>query len=85
MWKRAVVKKSTIFWDITPCSPLRVNRRFGETWDMFLPEDGSLLCNSSLPPPERRLALNGPHGATSQKMVVFITTAVRTANPAELL
>jgi hypothetical protein len=23
--------KSTIFWDITPCSPLTVNRRFGGT------------------------------------------------------
>jgi hypothetical protein len=23
--------KSTIFWDITPCSPLKVNRRFGGT------------------------------------------------------
>jgi hypothetical protein len=28
----AVVMKSTIFWDITPCSPLRVNRRFGGTY-----------------------------------------------------
>jgi hypothetical protein len=27
----AVVMKSSAFWDITPCSPLRVNRRFGET------------------------------------------------------
>jgi hypothetical protein len=27
----AVVLKSTIFWDITPCSPLRVNQRFGGT------------------------------------------------------
>jgi hypothetical protein len=26
---RAVVMKSTIFWDITPCSPLKVNRRLG--------------------------------------------------------
>jgi hypothetical protein len=25
----AVVMKSTIFWDITPCSPLKVNQRFG--------------------------------------------------------
>jgi hypothetical protein len=24
-----VVMKSPIFWDITPCSPLKVNRRFG--------------------------------------------------------
>jgi hypothetical protein len=27
----AVVMKSTVFWDITPCSPLKVNRRFEET------------------------------------------------------
>jgi hypothetical protein len=25
----AVVINSTIFWDITPCSPFKVNRRFG--------------------------------------------------------
>jgi hypothetical protein len=27
-----MVKKSTIFWDITPCSPLSVNRCFGRTY-----------------------------------------------------
>jgi hypothetical protein len=25
----AVVMKSAVFWDITACSPLKVNRRFG--------------------------------------------------------
>jgi hypothetical protein len=25
----AVVMESTIFWDITPCSPLKINRRLG--------------------------------------------------------
>jgi hypothetical protein len=25
-------KKSTVFWDMTPCSPLKVNRRFGGTY-----------------------------------------------------
>jgi hypothetical protein len=24
--------KSTLFWDLMPCSPLKVNRRFGGTW-----------------------------------------------------
>jgi hypothetical protein len=47
--------KSVIFWDITPCSPLRVNGRFGGTYHLYLqgrkkaqqepdffdPEDGS--------------------------------------------
>jgi hypothetical protein len=28
----SVVMKSTIFWDITPCSPVSVNRRFGGTY-----------------------------------------------------
>jgi hypothetical protein len=32
----AVVKKSTIFWDIGPCSPLSVNRRFGGTYRLRL-------------------------------------------------
>jgi hypothetical protein len=32
-------------------------------------------------PPERRLALNGLHGVTSQKIVFFNTTAVRASNP----
>jgi hypothetical protein len=29
--------KSNIFWDITPCSPLNVNRRFGGTYHLHLP------------------------------------------------
>jgi hypothetical protein len=32
----AVVMKSTNFWDITPCSPLSVNRRFGGTYRLHL-------------------------------------------------
>jgi hypothetical protein len=32
----AVVMKSTIFQDITPCSPLEVNRRFGEIYRLHL-------------------------------------------------
>jgi hypothetical protein len=32
----AVVMKNTIFWDITPCSPLTVNRRFGGTYRLHL-------------------------------------------------
>jgi hypothetical protein len=32
----AVVMKSTIFWDITPCSSLSVNRCFGGTYRLHL-------------------------------------------------
>jgi hypothetical protein len=28
--------KSIIFWDITPCSPLKVGRRFGGTYRLHL-------------------------------------------------
>jgi hypothetical protein len=28
--------KSPSFWNITPCSPLKVNRRFGETYSLHL-------------------------------------------------
>jgi hypothetical protein len=32
----AVVMKSTIFWDITPCSTMSVDRRFGGTYRLHL-------------------------------------------------
>jgi hypothetical protein len=32
----AVVMKNTIFWDITPCSPLKVNQHFGGTYSLQL-------------------------------------------------
>jgi hypothetical protein len=32
----AVVMKSTIFWDITPCISMKVNRRFGGTYRLHL-------------------------------------------------
>jgi hypothetical protein len=32
----AVVMKSDIVWDITSCSPLKVNRRFGGTYRLYL-------------------------------------------------
>jgi hypothetical protein len=56
---RSVAMKSTIFWDITPCSPLRFNLRFGGTECLppaftlvsclahFLdPEDGGVISSS---------------------------------------
>jgi hypothetical protein len=32
----AVVMKSIIFWDITSCNPLKVNRRFGGTYRLHM-------------------------------------------------
>jgi hypothetical protein len=34
-------------------------------------------------PPKRRLTLNGLYGVVCQKMILFITTAVKTSNPTE--
>jgi hypothetical protein len=32
----AVFMKNAIFWDITPCIPLKINRRFGGTYRLHL-------------------------------------------------
>jgi hypothetical protein len=40
---RAVVMKSYVFWDITPCSPLEVNRRSGGTYRRACFHTGFLL------------------------------------------
>jgi hypothetical protein len=58
--------KSSAFWDITPCSQLKVNRRFG--WRRHAPR-------------KRRLIFNGLHGVITQKIELFISTAVRSSNP----
>jgi hypothetical protein len=75
--------KSTIFWDITPCSLLKVNRRFGGTYRLHL--QGRKISRARNQSESRwqatTLTLNGLHGVISQKMVLFITTAVRTSNP----
>jgi hypothetical protein len=78
--------KSNIFWDITPCSPLKVNRRLGGTYRSVC----HLLSRWFLAelirrpwrwrryvPPKRRLTFNGLHGVITQKIIFFITTAVR--------
>jgi hypothetical protein len=32
----AVVMKSSVFWDITPCNPLKINRHFGGTFRLHV-------------------------------------------------
>jgi hypothetical protein len=100
-----------MFWDMTPCSPVSVNRRFGGTYRLhlqgrrnelskkptckqkkqqlacrllacwFLSELISSTLKRRYVSPKRRLTLNGLHGVISQKMILFITTAVKTSNP----
>jgi hypothetical protein len=75
-----VVKKSSIFWDITPFSLFEVSRRFGGTWALLVtcfmlvsllglidPKDGGDV------PPKRQLPLNGLHCVISQKIELFDT------------
>jgi hypothetical protein len=77
--------KCTIFWDRTPCSPLKVNRRFEGTYRLHCQGWGisraRYQCESKWQaglrpwrwrryvPPKRRLTFNGLHGVTSQKIV----------------
>jgi hypothetical protein len=51
-----------IFWDITPCSPLRINRRFGGTYRLHLRGRKISWARNHA----------GLHGVMSQKMVRFI-------------
>jgi hypothetical protein len=44
-------------------------------------EIGSANQRASRWQAELRLTLNGLHGVISQKMILFITTAVKTSNP----
>jgi hypothetical protein len=66
-----------IFWDITPCSPLKVNRRFGETCRLhpallgYMRQARFLICyfrpwiSRRHVPPKCRLTFNGLHGVIS--------------------
>jgi hypothetical protein len=77
--------KSTIFWDITLCSLLSIYRRFGGTYRLHLQgRKISLARWRRHIPPKRRFTLNGLHGVISQKIELFITTAVRTSNSTKL-
>jgi hypothetical protein len=88
MWRIWSLKR-IIFWDVTPCSLLRCNRRFGGTYRLHLQGRRHLLAEifsstlkmEAICSPKRRLHLNRLHGVTSQKMILFITTAVKTSNP----
>jgi hypothetical protein len=91
-----VFMKSSIFWDKTPCSPLKVKRRFGGICRLHLYGRKTL----GLPPvihwllrcrswrqnirPKLRLTFGGIHDGISQKMELFITTAARTWNSAKV-
>jgi hypothetical protein len=82
----AVIMKSTIFWDITLCSPLSVNRRFGgnilrssachllSCWFLARLIFSSLKMKAICSP--ETSVDNGLHGFISQKTVLFMKVTV---------
>jgi hypothetical protein len=76
--------KSSFYFDISPCRPLNVNRRFGKL--CFSPSF-TLISYSAYfrpwrckrhVPPIRQLTVNGLHSIKSQKIELLKTIAVRT-------
>jgi hypothetical protein len=82
----AVVTKSSVFWDIMPYSPLKVNRSFRGTYRLHLQgwrisqsetnmkQVARFLCLPEIRGgglPKRRLTLSGLHGVMSQKLQLF--------------
>jgi hypothetical protein len=83
--------KSSIFWDITQYSPLKVNRIFRGTADYLLPFFMLVsweAYSSTLMMEEIRFSETSVgfqlHGVVSQKIQFFIITAVRTSNPTKM-
>jgi hypothetical protein len=84
--------KSSVFWDITPYSSLKISRSFGRKYRLhfqsrcLLPASCWFLAwlvfrswrSRWHVPPKYLLIFNGPHGIISQKIGLFITTPVRT-------
>jgi hypothetical protein len=63
---------------ITPCSPLKFNRRFGGTYPSIL----TWICRRHVPP-KRRLTFDGLRGVMSQTTETFVTISVRTSDPTQ--
>jgi hypothetical protein len=93
-WDEFTPSIKSIFWDMTPCSPLSFNRRFGGAYRLHVQGKknskpaSKLVCwtyyfdpeDGGDVPPKLRLKLNGLHGVISQKMILFTTTVVKTSN-----
>jgi hypothetical protein len=86
------ILKSSVFWDITLCCPLKANRRFGVICllcqtDLWLPHALTLTFSWLIlrswiwrryVPSKRRLTFNRLHYVISQKVELFVITSVRT-------
>jgi hypothetical protein len=74
-------KKNTILLNITPYSQLKANRRFRGTYSLHLQ---GRISRSRYQSESRWLSETSVdlHGVISQKIILLITTAERTSNPA---
>jgi hypothetical protein len=67
-----VVMKSSVFWDIVPCSPLKVNRRLGGTCRLHLQGRRINQPRTSVKEGGKQsLNFSGLHGVISQKTEQF--------------
>jgi hypothetical protein len=75
--------KNSIFWDITPSSPLKANQHFGGTFLLhFQGEERCIVqAESKFVVSKHGLTSNGLYGVISQKMELFITSPARISNP----
>jgi hypothetical protein len=84
----SVIMKNTVFWDMTPCSPVVVHRRFGRTYCMhfqdrilsleikqfcFLITSYWLQWKKYVTPEHQRISTS-LHGVTYQNTVLFMVT-----------
>jgi hypothetical protein len=90
------ISKSSVFWDIMPCSPLKNNQSFGGIFRLhllgrssvcyLLHTCSSLAYSTTLKwrqyfPPKSRCTFHGLHDVIPQEIELCTTTAVRTSNP----
>jgi hypothetical protein len=83
------LRLNSIFCHITPCSPLKVSRRFVRLCHLFSRWFLTLLILRPwiwrwYIPLKLRLIFSRIHGVVSRKIEFFITTGVRTSNPIDL-
>jgi hypothetical protein len=71
---------SYIFWDITPCSSLKVGQTFGGICSLHL-QGRSINRARNQHEAGRKQNFKGLHGVMSQNTEFFLSTAVRTPNP----
>jgi hypothetical protein len=80
---------SCLFWDKTQCRLLKVNRPFEVTCRLHS-QDGRKIQGRNQPEAgnflsKRRLTFKGIHSFITQNVEIFITTAVRTSHPTQLI